>query len=130
LPPGASNGNVRFKFEYTSSDLSNNIYLDDIAISIGNVGVEEVVKDYFALNVFPNPNKSGQVLNLNYSTKGNAKIMVSDILGKIVYQFKDQKGAGEHTLSLSSNEVNMGPGVYFINISDGHFTQTQKVIIY
>nr|MBA3901217.1 T9SS type A sorting domain-containing protein [Bacteroidota bacterium] len=123
-------GNVRFKFEYTSSDRSNNIYLDDIEVSIGNVGIDEIENEAFGLNVFPNPNRNGQILNLTYTTQGNAKINVADVLGKVVYTYRDQKGAGEHTMALSTNEVNMGPGVYFITISDGNHTQTKKVIIY
>jgi hypothetical protein len=130
ISPAMATGNVRFKFEYTSSDKSNNIYIDDIQIVVGNVGVEEIENNPFALSVFPNPNRNGQILNIAYTTNGNAKISITDVLGKVMYIYNDNKGAGEHTMTLNSSDVTMGAGVYFINISDGNYSQTQKVIIY
>ncbi|HET6243985.1 MAG: T9SS type A sorting domain-containing protein [Bacteroidetes bacterium] len=131
IPAFFHQGNVRFKFEYTASDGSNNIYINNFTID-GVVGIEEKMKnEYFSLNIFPNPSRDDQNLNVSYLSKGNeVKLSITDLVGKLVYSINENNGPGENTTIVNMSETNMKAGVYFLNISDGVYNQTKKVVVY
>jgi PKD repeat protein len=129
LPPQLMVNNLRFKIEYTAGDASNNIYFDDIRVT-GTVGVDELVQENVSLLVFPNPTKNSQALSISYYSNADATITITDVLGKVVYVNKNQKGGGEHTIQVNMNELEMKAGVYIVNVSDGNTTQSRKVIVY
>ncbi|MDQ3191807.1 MAG: M43 family zinc metalloprotease [Bacteroidota bacterium] len=131
IPAGFYKENVKFKFEYTASDNSNNIYLGDVRIG-GAVGIEEQLTDkYFSLNIFPNPSKGDQNLNVSYLSKGdNIKIAITNLVGKVVYTTSENKGPGENTTIINMSDAQISSGIYFLNISDGIHNQTKKVVVY
>ncbi|WP_289044665.1 S8 family serine peptidase [uncultured Olleya sp.] len=80
------------------------------------------------LSVWPNPAKD----NINYSFKsdykGNIKISLIDLQGRVVYTktpFKNNSPTIEGNLDLS----NFSKGVYFLNIEQGKSTTNKKIII-
>ena len=74
--------------------------------------------------IYPNPAKDKATLSLSGLT-ANAKIIVSDLQGRII-QTEDLQ-AGTETYEL--NTSNYASGVYYIRILCGNNSNTQKLII-
>ena len=74
--------------------------------------------------IYPNPAKDKATLSLTGLT-ANAKIIVSDLQGRII-QTEDLQ-AGSETYEL--NTSNYASGVYYIHIQCGKDTNTQKLVI-
>ena len=74
--------------------------------------------------IYPNPAKDKATLSLTGLT-ANAKIIVSDLQGRII-QTEDLQ-AGTETYEL--NTSNYASGVYYIHIQCGKDTNTQKLVI-
>ncbi len=80
-----TDGIVNFKFVFTSGG-GNNIFIDDINIEgINTTGLNELSNTNHIL-LYPNP--SHATLNLEYvlSQTGDAKIEITDLLGKVQFQ--------------------------------------------
>lgn len=127
--PGTQ-GNVRFRLQYTASDVSNGIYIDDINIS-GTVGVDETASNYFNLNVYPNPSENGGDLTVDYFSHGKKVVItIVDMLGREVYTTTEENVAGEYQKNISGSDSKLKAGMYFVNVGDGTSMQTKKVIIH
>ncbi len=75
--------------------------------------------------LFPNPSANGNI-NLNYTlSKADAPVVeVVDAMGRVVYTENiDQKGAGDHTLSI--NTANLAAGVYALRMVTTTGTMTR-----
>lgn len=129
LTPGTQ-GNVRFKIQYTASSVSNDMYIDDINIA-GTVGIDENVSNYFNLNVYPNPTENGGDITVDYFSHGKkVTISMTDMLGRQVYSVTDENQAGVYQKTISGNEAKLKAGMYFVNVTDGTTIQTKKIIIH
>jgi len=121
--------NVRFKFEYTASDNSNNIYLDDINIS-GVIGIAEPETSSFYFDVYPNPLNASETLTLNL--EGSAETMqvsVYDVVGNVVYTKSLVNNGGKTTTEIPVASLSISKGVYFVSVASKTHTQTKKVVI-
>jgi len=77
--------NFRFKFEFTGNGgTGNNLYIDDINITVTNTGVAEEFANGFGLNVYPNPFTESTIISFNLSEKQTVSLGVYDIIGKEV----------------------------------------------
>mgnify|MGYP000322799333 CR=1 FL=1 len=127
--PAILNGkpNVRFKFEYTSGEFSNNLYLDDFNIS-GAVGIEDG-SSQASMDVFPNPGSGNTTLNYNLTTAQNIVVEITDMLGQVVYnQASEYQSAGSKTVTLPTERL--GAGVYFVRmISDNKLIAGKKLVM-
>jgi PKD repeat protein len=128
IPMNYMQPNVRFKFEYTTGDFSNAIYIDDINLT-GTLSMWEPVHADFNLEVFPNPSASGEI-SISYVLPYSAAITISliDLLGQeqTVIRNKDEV-AGEKMIPLNSEDLS--PGMYMVKISDGRNFQVKKLMI-
>ncbi len=127
--PAILNGkpNVRFKFEYTSGEFSNNLYLDDFNIS-GAVGIEDG-SSQASMDVFPNPGSGNTTLNYNLTTAQNIVVEITDMLGQVVYnQASEYQSAGSKTVTLPTE--GLGAGVYFVRmLSDNKLIAGKKLVM-
>ena len=125
---GAIDKNVRFKIEFVASDVSNNLYIDNINVS-GVLGLFENELSDLQLNVFPNPLTSEQSLNVSY-TAGEAPVVLTlrDVQGKVIYTEKIDKTNTQvnHTLALNTK---LNSACYFLEVKSGSFTTVKKVIV-
>ena len=120
--------NVRFKFEFKSSDFSNNLYIDDVNIT-GTLGIANNPLIDMGVNVYPNPVTSGSQLTVNYTANGNPMtIELMDMTGRLVYKGENKQTTGEvvQTIDVAST---LAPGVYSFRISDGNYFLDKKVVI-
>jgi hypothetical protein len=116
-------------FEYTSGDLSNNIYIDDINIT-GVVGMEENNPGISAdMVVYPNPAGADVSVTYRLSDSRNVKLEMYDALGNLVEELVSQKQApGSYSVSFSTSGISNG--IYQIRLSgDNVNLKTEKLVI-
>jgi hypothetical protein len=121
--------NIRFKFEYTSSDFSNNIYLDDINVE-GVLSTGEITSDYFVLSVYPNPVSSGTITLRYFNHGDNVDISLTDMTGRRVYYVREKAVYGERELTVDVSSLSLAPGIYSVSINDGRKIQSSRVAVY
>jgi hypothetical protein len=86
-----------------------------------SVGINERNKKSF--NIYPNPTTSTFTISLNdQSSINNNQLQISDLTGRVVHQ---------QTLTQKSEVIyqNFSPGVYFVRVSDGEKSFTEKLVI-
>lgn len=126
LPASALDPNVRFKFEYTASDYSNNIYIDDININ-GVVGVGEMVMPEFGLSVYPNPSGTSQEITVAFEGNNEPlQLVVTDVVGKNVYTAQVAAANGKITHAIAANVLSSG--MYMVTLTNGTFAQSVKFV--
>ena len=72
-------------------------------------------------SVYPNP--ASEVININSNKMLNATVSLSDLTGKVV------KTSTINGLTASVNTSGLNNGIYYVTITDGNSSSTQKVVI-
>ncbi len=127
LPQAALTSNFRFKFQFKSSDLGNNIYLDNINVA-SLVGLNE--HEAFDANVSMYPNPAKDQLTIGYKLSANVAVQVGmyDLLGREVLSAQPaNQQLGAQTIQM--NTANVLNGVYLVKLQVGNQTITRKVVI-
>jgi PKD repeat protein len=128
MPGNLATNNVRFKFEYTSGNASNNIYIDDININ-GVLGIKESVIEDANVSIYPNPSEQTTTLAYHLNAKATTKIELFDLLGKKVMELNNGvQTDGDYTVPISKQQYNINSGIYFIKLSIDNVTTTKKLI--
>lgn len=94
---------------------------------ITGVGIDELIENTNTiLNIYPNPTSSNVTVTFNAVTY-NTNISLFDLTGKEVLsqQLNVSKGLNQQNLTLN----NLKQGIYFLRITSGTNTSTQKLII-
>jgi PKD repeat protein len=126
IPAALRTNGVRFKFVFTTSGVSNNIYIDDININ-GVVSVEELEND-FDVNIYPNPINANSVISLTTTSDDAVIIRLNDITGKeiaVVNQNKLKRG----TYTFPIGNYNLPSGMYFVTAQAGSRKHTMKFVV-
>jgi PKD repeat protein len=119
---------TRFKFEFNSSDYSNNFYFDNFQLT----GVLNTTENQFTkmnFNVFPNPSSPENGITISYdANKEPILITVLDLQGKTIYEEKNENKntAIEHLLKLPKSITS---GMYYLKISQNNHQLTKKIIV-
>ena len=112
----------RFRYRTTNNSNSHSVFLDDIRIEEGTVGIPETTSgDDFA--VFPNPSQGRFTVQLNQKPVLPVTVTIYDPLGKTVLKKE---------ISTSCEEIDastLGAGVYILNLGSGNLKYQQKLII-
>lgn len=123
-----SDTRTRFKFEFTSSDYSNNLYLDNFLVSgILNTPENQISKMNF--NVFPNPTNTEKGISVTYvANESPVSMTVFDLQGqKICEETNYAKNTSvEHKLQLPKT---LAVGMYYMVIGQNNQRLTEKIII-
>ena len=129
IPSIYSTGNVRFKFEYTSGQGNNDVYIDDVNLS-GVLGVNNTTLDETNVSLYPNPANQSTTLAYHLNTKANTRIEVIDVLGKkIMEQNTANQTEGDYTVQISKQDLHLHNGIYFVKVSVDNNSITKKLII-
>ena len=107
-----------------SAGSSHGAIIDNISITLAATGLADAESGAIKAMIYPNPAKDKATLSLSGLT-ANAKVIVSDLQGRII-QTEDLQ-AGTETYEL--NTSNYASGVYYIRILCGNNSNTQKLII-
>ena len=121
---GKSNAIARL---IATSGNGNNLYLDDVNLSNSPMGISEN-KFLNSLNVYPNPFSDNTKIAFSLMQPAPVRITVYNMLGEVV--FHAEEGIlpdGENVVNLSG--CNISNGIYFVAITAGSNTATQKVSI-
>ena len=118
--------NVRFRFRFTSSAFSNDLYIDDINIG-APVGINEVGTENM-LSLFPNPTNDQFLLNVVGMDVHNTEVMIQDLRGAMVYTnvFAPQGGAG---IELSARGMGLADGLYVIRVKNELGVSSKKLVV-
>ena len=123
-----SDKNVRFKIEFIASDVSNNLFVDNINVG-GVLGLFENELSDLELNVFPNPLTSEQALNVSYTAGENPVVLtLRDVQGKVIYTEKIEKTNAHVNHSLTLN-TKLNSACYFLEVKSGAFSTVKKVVV-
>jgi len=99
---------------YTTSNVMVRMNFDPI------LSVDDI-ENSFGLSVYPNP--ASEVINVSVNKTVEAIISVFDVTGKVV------KTSLLNGVTSSFTTSGLTDGVYYVNITDGVSTSTQKVVI-
>lgn len=77
--------------------------------------------------VYPNPATGLVTLPLNLQEESGVEVMISDVLGSVVYRRQWTELAGEHQAALDLGALQ--PGIYSLRCSSGGLTQVQQLQI-
>lgn len=128
VPGNSTDTRTRFKFEFVSSDVSNNVYIDNIRVT-GVLSIAENPLNAMDINVYPNPTNSNDGISINYVANENAvEFQLVDLQGKVITTETNNSVNAEvtHKLELSSP---LASGCYYLKVSQGAFNMTKKVVI-
>ncbi|MES2285595.1 MAG: M43 family zinc metalloprotease [Bacteroidota bacterium] len=128
IPNNIATDNVRFKFEFTTGNASNNIYIDDVNIN-GVLGVNENDTDAASILIYPNPTDQTATVSYHLNKKGNTKIELLDLLGKKIMEItNNDQPEGDYSIPISKQQYNISNGIYFIKLSIDNTAITKKTI--
>ncbi|MEO8151228.1 MAG: T9SS type A sorting domain-containing protein [Bacteroidia bacterium] len=81
----------------------------------------------FDVSMFPNPADDELTVSFNSETQTNYSIEITDIIGKLLLLKNGMAEKGENNFILSLDEIN--PGVYFVEIKNGHNSRVLKLVV-
>ncbi len=125
-----NSGHLRIKFECTSGG-GNWLYLDNIQVGdISSLGINNITKSDYEMNVFPNPCNDELSLTYSLATKSEVEISITNIIGEKIYLHKNIQNNGHYFIDLGQQAKTLDKGIYFVNlVIDGYFI-TRKIIKY
>ena len=88
------------------------------------LGLTDALANQIAVSLYPNPASDNATLDIN-GLNQDAKIVVSDLQGRILSQDNINAGTTRYTLNVSD----MASGVYYIRIITNNVVSTQKLIV-
>ncbi|HCI58654.1 MAG: T9SS type A sorting domain-containing protein [Bacteroidetes bacterium] len=113
---------IQVKFEYIKDSLGFNVALDDITISNGPVGINNISSE--SLNIYPTI--STGAINIESSAEKKAiEISVINVIGKEVKRFNFIQNNGKSIINLSE----LPDGVYVLKMTINGQPFTKRVVI-
>lgn len=126
--PTSQDDHTRFKFEFEASDLSSNLYIDEINVT-GTLSLTSDEISGLDLTVYPNPTVNGQAINVAYfANDNNVTFTLRDVQGKVISTetLTQTNSEVNHTLK---NSENLPAACYFLEVQSGDYTTTKKVVV-
>ena len=97
------------------------LYVDDLKCLSGSTGIKAVARAASGIKFGMN----GNVLNVNFSKAGKARIQVFDLMGHVVESFNENVTAGVHQVSLK----NLSNGNYVVRVMMNGAAKTARISI-
>ena len=88
------------------------------------LGLTDALANQIAVSLYPNPASDNATLDIN-GLNQDAKIVISDLQGRILSQDNINAGTTRYTINVSD----MTSGVYYIRIITDNVVNTQKLIV-
>ena len=120
-------------YHVTASDFAGNESAD-ASIENAFADVRDGLPTAFALRQnHPNPFTSGTTIGFDIPRHGHVAVEVIDVNGRVVRTLVDeQKPAGRYAAvwdALDAAGSSVGPGVYFVRMKAGDFSETRKLML-
>ncbi|MBK6521724.1 MAG: T9SS type A sorting domain-containing protein [Sphingobacteriaceae bacterium] len=127
LPASAANNpNVLVKFVSTS-DLGNNLYIDNVNLGHNITGVGNNSIDNLYFEIYPNPSNDFTNLILSSKTPIQANIIVYDLVGKVMIEKIIRIEQGYNTIPLDLSSLNSG--IYNLLLNSANLNITKKIAV-
>ena len=118
---------MRFKFEFEASDVSSNLWIDDISIN-GTLSLSDDVIANMDLQVYPNPT-SGEAINVTYTAQNEpTEFILRDVQGKVIAHQVINTTNAQVTQALDNTE-NLAASYYFLEVKTAGSSITKKVVV-
>lgn len=125
---GLNKSNARFKIELVASDVSNNMYIDNIRVT-GVLSTDNNPITAMEINVYPNPASSGEGINIDYVANNEpVQFQLLDIQGKVLATETNNTTNSSVTHKMTFNN-SLASGYYYLKVNQGNFSTTKKVVI-
>lgn len=126
-PLFANESNVLIRFE-ALSNLGNKLYIDNINIAQGALGLENLNSTESAA-VYPNPINENSVLELNTTANGNIDLILIDALGKRISTLVFPAQSGNNLVPLTEMTEHLPAGIYILSVNGNEVNTTLKLIV-
>jgi hypothetical protein len=126
LATAAGQEHVLLKFE-ALSDGQNYLYLDDINILAGPLGIEDnnTIEN---VSVIPNPISENAILSITSAMASDVRVAITDALGRMLGDNWLTIDAGSNAIPLNKIAPISIPGVYFVTVYSGLNQSTIKLV--
>lgn len=92
------------------------------------VGVnDEITDSHFELTAYPNPTSDFIWVNFYSENQSNTVIELLNMEGKIILSFNQGSSIGNQSVKINTSELSSG--LYFLKVSSGNFSKTDKISI-
>jgi PKD repeat protein len=119
--------NFRFKFQLIN-DNGNNIFIDDINLTMSPVGIDDLLINTLDVELFPNPARSHTQLVLNLQAANLVSYNIMDVQGKIIAeQSLGNLPAGEHRIQIKTSDF--ASGMYLLKVQSEDKQNTLKLFV-
>lgn len=137
IPASAKTDKVFFRFrykpgvgaDYLVTGSGNNFYLDRINISEFPAGINTLLPDNKDITVAPNPTNAGSAVIIRSNSNADAKVVVTDITGKVVYSTQQSLNDKINRIEIPATAVPV-KGVYMVQVHTGDKSYTEKLVVY
>jgi hypothetical protein len=111
----------------------NNEWNYDYITSVTPGIVSEPPTEYYLYDIYPNPFNPTTTITFTLPVQSHVKLNVYDINGRLVGAVREPPlqnqwfDAGTHNITFDG--TGLASGIYFIRLTAGDFTQTQKLVL-
>ncbi|MEN9370744.1 MAG: hypothetical protein RI952_1609 [Bacteroidota bacterium] len=121
--------NAIFRFKATNGAPGNNMYLDDIVISV-TTGIEHLILNNLNFSIAPNPFANETKLSFFLVQPAYVTIDITDVLGrKLKTIAHEQMNAAAHQITINNNQAELKNGIYFIRMNIGGIQKVERLIV-
>lgn len=106
---------------------NNNKTVKQAAIATSATGIPTVASKIDNVSIFPNPAKNNIIVTANINTAASVRMSIINAIGQTVWVGQPQMLKGELNQNIQLNDL--GSGLYFVCISAGGETVTQKFTV-
>ncbi|MBC7554869.1 MAG: T9SS type A sorting domain-containing protein, partial [Taibaiella sp.] len=137
IPAIARTNYVVFRFRYRPGvdhifknySTGNNFYVDRINFSTFPAEVSAVTMAAQDVLVAPNPTNGNAYVIVKDADNVTAKVIVSDITGKVVYTTSQVLNGNEAQIEIPASVITV-KGIYLVQTATGNQIHTQKLVVY
>ena len=120
----ATNSSAIFKFR-NISQYENFMYVDDINVT-STTGLSNPSESGVVLNIYPNPSNGKFVVESNELPKGDRSIVITNIIGEIIYQ-RSLKSSGNLNEEIDLSSIDSG--IYLMKVTAGEKQIINKLMV-
>ncbi len=89
---------------------------------------ENISVDKNEMNIYPNPTSGDIHISFDDKTDMELKVSILSSTGKILFR-KMYSKVDEENILIEKNEMNLMPGIYFVNVAGDRFNNSRKLVI-
>ena len=118
---------VRIRFDYISSAVSNNLYIDDLWFT-GTVGIAEIPESGAAMVIYPNPTNDVFTIEHALASPAAATLTINDALGRVVL-VRELGVTSTGSVKIDARSMSLASGTYTVVLRSEAGTAVQRLTI-